>query len=72
MGGSQGDAGAGDHGGKNVKQEGGRARRGHSHVSDEQGMKLALEIIVPVFLSGSFRTPPFFSNRPVAGKIEQF
>ena len=62
---------------KNVKQEGGtaelgRARRRHSHVSDEQGMKLALEIIVPVFLSGSFRTQLFFSNRPVAGKIKEF
>jgi hypothetical protein len=46
---------------KNVKQEGGtaelgRATRRHSHVSDQQAMKL----IVPVFLSGSFRTPPFF------------
>jgi hypothetical protein len=56
VGGSQCDAGAGDHGGKNVQQEGGTGR-GHNHVSHEQGMKLALEIIVPVFLSG---LPEFF------------
>jgi hypothetical protein len=46
----------GDHGGKNVQQEGGTGR-GHNHVSHEQGMKLALEIILPVFLSG---LPEFF------------
>jgi hypothetical protein len=54
---------------RNWNGRGEEPTRGHSHVSDEH---LALEIILPVFLSGSFRTPLFFSNRPVAGKIKQF